>query len=185
MRTSRGISVGIATVARLGQITLVTTIATASLAACAPAIDGPVERQRATDREDGDRLAAQLAQLPGAVRAEVTLRRATRDPLGVTAPTAATAAVLVIVDDRADRAAITRSATTLAHATAPEIPAPAILVEVGAHRPTLARVGPFSVEAGSRGPLRALLATTLALIAALAGWIAVRELRQRRGNSAQ
>jgi type III secretory pathway lipoprotein EscJ len=149
-----------------------------AIGACAPSVDGPLERQRITDREDADRLAGQLATLPGAVSASVTLHRPTRDPLAVTPPSPASAAALVVVDDRTDRAAITQSATALLHAAAPEITAPVVLVEVGAIRPVLAKVGPFTVEAASRGPLRAALAIALALVAALAGWIAVRERRR-------
>jgi len=55
-----------------------------------------------------------------------------------------------------------------------------IEVVVGAHRPTLAKVGPFSVEDRSRGPLRITLAVALAVVAALAGWIAVRERTRAR-----
>lgn len=94
------------------------------------------------------------------------------------APAAATGAIVVIVDDQTDRAAITRTAEVLYAATAPGLPRPAIVVEIGAHRPTLATVGPFTVEARSRGPLRVALAIALALIAALAAWVSVRE-RQR------
>ena len=149
------------------------------LAACAPTVDGPADRQRTVDREDADRLAAQLGTLPGAVRASATLHRAVRDPLAVTPPSPSSAAVLVIVDDRADRAATARAATELTRAAAPEIERPVILVEVGAVRPTLAKVGPFTVEAASRGPLRAALAIALALVALLAGWIALRERARR------
>ncbi|HSK02488.1 MAG TPA: hypothetical protein VK932_14645, partial [Kofleriaceae bacterium] len=70
----------------------------------------------------------------------------------------------------------------IARAIAPEVAAPAIVVEAGARRPRLASVGPFTVEAASQAPLRAALAAALALIAALAAWIA---LGQRRGSSAQ
>lgn len=142
--------------------------------ACAPTIDGPVERQRTADAADGTRLATQLAQLPGAVRADVTLRRPTVDPL-TQAATPGSAAVLVVVDDGADKRAITRSAIALVHGTAPEIAEPSIVVELGATRPRLAQVGPVTVEAGSKGRLVALLAVALALIAVLAGWIAWRE----------
>lgn len=152
------------------------------LAACAPTVDGPAERQRTVDREDADRLAAQLQTLPGAVSASATLRRAVRDPLAVSPPSPSSVAVLVVVDDRADRAATTRAATELTRAAAPEIERPVILVEVGAIRPTLAKVGPFTVEAASRGPLRAALVVVLVLVAALAGWIAMRELRARRAG---
>lgn len=158
------------------------------LAACAPTVDGPADRQRAIDREDADRLASQLAALPGAISASATLHRSVRDPLAVTSPSPSSAAVLIVIDDRADRTAITRSATELTRATAPEIERPVILVELGAIRPTLAKVGPFTVEASSRGPLRAALAIALVLVAALAGWIAVRARPARgylRGNSDQ
>jgi len=144
------------------------------LVACAPQIDGPLERQRAIDRDDSGRLATQLAQLPGAVRADVTLHRPAFDPL-TSAATPASAAVLVVVDDGADRTAIKRSAIALVRGTAPEIAEPAIIVELGAVRPVLARLGPFSVAARSRPALLATLATTCALIALLAAWIAWRE----------
>ena len=169
--------------------------------ACAPAVDGPAERQRALDREDGARLAAQLAALPGVVRAEAVIRRPARDPLAPAPAAPAAASLAILIDDRADRAAITSAAHTLSRAIAPEA-APAIVVEVGEVRPSLARVGPFTVEAASQAPLRAALAAALAVIAALAGWIGWTRLGrsrprrsaatappdrsgQRRGNSAQ
>ena len=144
------------------------------LVACAPQIDGPIDRQRAIDRDDSTRLAAQLAQLPGAVRADVALHRPAYDPL-TGAATPASAAVLVVVDDVADRTAIKRSAIALVHGSAPEIAEPSIVVELGARRPVLARVGPFSVTAGTRPALVATLATACALVALLAAWIAWRE----------
>lgn len=152
-----------------------------ALAACAPTITGPAERQRALDREDGARLAAQLAALPGVVRAEAVIRRPARDPLAPGSPTAAppaAASLAITVDDRADRAAIAGAARTLARALAPEA-APAIVVEVGAIRPRLAKVGPFTVEAASQAPLKAALAAALALIAALASWIGWTARRRR------
>ncbi len=149
-----------------------------AITACAPRVDGPVERQRAADHVDGDRLAQQLAALPGAVSAHVTLHRAVADPLTTTPPVPSSAGVLLVVDDEADRAAVARAATALVRAAAPEITSPEVIVEVGAHRPALATVGPFTVEERSRGPLRAALAIALAAIAGLAAWIAVRE-RQR------
>jgi hypothetical protein len=164
--------------------------------ACAPAVDGPAERQRALDREDGARLAAQLAALPGVVRAEVVLRRAVRDPLipPAAAPAPPGASVVAIVDDRADRAAIADAARTLLRPLAPDA-TPAILVEVGATRPRLAKVGPFTVEAASKPALQAALAAALGVIAALAAALAYlawsarrrpgRQPPQRRGNSAQ
>jgi hypothetical protein len=153
------------------------------LAACAPQIDGPIEHQRALDRDDAARLAVQLAELPGALRADVTLHRPVTDPLS-RETTPAGGAIVIVVDDHADRTAIADAARRLAHATAPEIPDPAVAVEIGAARPELARVGPFTVEAHSKSALIAALAGALALIAALAAWIAYRE-RYARGSRAQ
>jgi len=160
------------------RVALGIVLALLGVAACAPTVDGPADHQRSIDREDADRLAAQLAALPGAIGAHATLHRSVRDPLAVTPPSPSSAAVLIVVDDRADRPAVTRAATELTRATAPEIARPVILVEVGAIRPTLAKVGPFTVEAASRAPLRAALAIALVLVAALAGWIALRERRR-------
>ena len=150
-----------------------------ALAACAPTVDGPLERSRAADREDARALEAQLAKLPGAASATVTLHRPARDPLGVSPPSSAAASVLLVVDDATDRAAITASATTLVRAAAPEVSAPAIVVAVGVHRAQLVDVGPFVVDKRSAGALKAALAIALAVIAALAGWIALRERRAR------
>jgi len=155
-----------------------------ALAACAPAIDGPVERQRAIDREDSAHLSVQLAHLPGVVQADAALHRPTVDPLTQLA-SPASAAIVLVVDDRADRAAVMSSARQLARATAPEIPEPMIAVELGATRPTLAPLGPFSVEASSKPYLRGLLAALLALLAVCAAYIAWRERYRRRGSSAQ
>ena len=149
--------------------------------ACAPQIDGPVEHQRALDRDDSVRLAAQLAELPGAVRADVTLRRPVVDPL-TEASTPASAAVLIVVDDQADRRAIQRSAIALVRGTAPEISEPAIVVELGAVRPQLASVGPFTVEARSKPRIVAAFAIALALVVALAGFVAWRERWRVRRN---
>jgi type III secretory pathway lipoprotein EscJ len=145
-----------------------------ALAACAPPIDGPIDHQRTIDTADAERLAAQLSQLPGAVRAEVTLHRPVVDPL-TEASTPPSAAVLVVVDDKADRRAVTRSAVALVRGTAPEIPEPEIVVELGAVRPQMASIGPLTVEARTKPTLVALLAIAFALIAGLAGWVAWRE----------
>ena len=138
---------------------------------CAPSVDGPVDRQRAVDRDDATRLHAQVLALPGVARAEVVLTRPARDPLATTSPTSPTTSLVIVVDDRADRAKIEASARTLARAITPAVD-PTIVVEVGVHRPALATVGPFTVAQSSKGPLKAALAIALALIAALAGWIA-------------
>jgi type III secretory pathway lipoprotein EscJ len=149
-------------------------LVTIFVVACAPTIDGPIERERHADRSDSAQLASQLGQLPGAVRAEVTLHRPTVDPLTQQA-TPASAAILVVIDDRADRRAITRSTIALVRGPPPDIAEPAFVVEIGATRPVLTSVGPFTVEARSRRRVIAALATAFALIAALAGWIAWRE----------
>jgi hypothetical protein len=163
--------------------------AIAGLAACAPTIDGPADHQRAIDRDDADRLAAQLAVLPGAVRATVALHRPLRDPLATPQQLPPpTLAAVIVVDDGADRGAVTAAATHLARAAAPEVDAPNIAIELGAERPVLARVGPFVVAARDRGALVATLATAAALVALLAGWIAWRErwrVQRERGSSTQ
>lgn len=147
-------------------------------AACAPAVDGPAERQRAADELDTRRLSAQLAALPGVVRAEVLLRRPAADPLAPAARARPAASVVVIVDDRADREATRGATRALVRAAAPDVE-PTIVVEVGAVRPELAKVGPITVEAGSRGLLRGTLAVAFVVILALAGWIVLRERRAR------
>jgi type III secretory pathway lipoprotein EscJ len=146
--------------------------------ACAPKVDGPVEQQRAADREDAIALGAQLATLPGAVSATATIHRPARDPLALGAPSPASVAVLVVVDDATDRVATTSAANTLVKAAVPEVTTPAVVVMVGAHRAELAKVGPFVVDKSSAGALKAVLAVALALIAGLAGWIALRERRR-------
>jgi hypothetical protein len=175
-------------------IAVAAAVATVAAAGCAPQLDGPLERQRAVDRDDADRLAAQLAALPGAVAANVVLHHAFRDPLAAAPPIPATFAAVITVDDRADRDAIRAAATRLARAAVPELaaaaaPAPAIepviVIDPAVHRPVLARVGPFSVEDGSRAPLKLALALGCATIAALAAALALRAGRHRRGNSAQ
>jgi hypothetical protein len=155
-----------------------------ALAACAPVVDGPAERQRALDREDSARLAAQLSARTTPGSAEAVVRRPVRDPLAPGPAAPAAASIAIAVDDRADRAAISAAAQTLARALAPQT-APAIVVQAGEPRPTLARVGPFTVEAGSQAPLKLALAAALAVIAALAAWVVRATLRYRRGSSAQ
>lgn len=154
---------------------------------CAPLVDGPIDRQRAIDRDDGDRLAAQLARLPGVAAASVVLRRAMRDPLGATAPAAPMLAAVIAIDDATAPEAIRAAATRLARATLPELPPADLAIEiaVAVHRPIVAMVGPFSVEESSRGALRATLALGCAAIAGLAGGLALCARRHRLGSSAQ
>src|SRR5262245_45517994 len=144
-----------------------------AIAACAPPIDGPAERARVADRDDSAALAAELAALPGATSAHVVLHRPARDPFTL-ATSPASAAVLVIVDDRANVAEIEATTRRLVRAAAPEITSPVVAVMVGVHRPDVARVGPFTVEAGSKHLLQAVLVGALALVAALASYVALR-----------
>ncbi|CAN5689770.1 hypothetical protein BH11MYX2_BH11MYX2_31730 [soil metagenome] len=146
-----------------------------ALMSCAPTVDGPIERQRVIDQQDARALRAELAVLPGAIDAEVVLHRGALDPLAppwATVP-ATTATAVIVVDDLADRAATTARATQLVEASAGNV-RPTIIIAVGAHRPELASLGPFVVDASSKGPRKATLAIALALIAGLAGWIALR-----------
>jgi type III secretory pathway lipoprotein EscJ len=149
------------------------------LIACAPIVDGPAESARAVDLADSDRLSAQLASLPGALSAHATLHHAFREPL-TAASSPASAAVLVVIDGGADLATTRAAATALVRATAPDIVPDmaaanaAVVVEVGAPRPVLATVGPFTVEEHSRSRLIATLVAGLAIIAGLALVIARR-----------
>jgi type III secretory pathway lipoprotein EscJ len=141
--------------------------------ACAPPVDGPAERARTADAQDGAALERALAALPGATSAHAVLHRGFHDPLaGTDAP--ASAAVLVVVDDRANVSDVEAAAKRLVHAAAPDIAAPEVIVAVGAHRPELARVGPFTVDARSKRLLAGVLVAGLALVAALAGYVALR-----------
>lgn len=138
-------------------------------------VDSPADRARAADLADSDRLSVQLAALPGALSAHATLHHTFRDPLTpVVASSPSSAAVLIVIDGGADVAATRDAATALVRATAPDIAQPAVLVEVGAPRPVLATVGPFTVEQHSRSRLIATLAAGLAIIAGLALVIARR-----------
>ena len=174
----------------LGIFAIAAMIATG----CAPPIDGPLEQQRAIDREDGDRLAAQLLQLPGVVTATVVLHHARRDPLAVNSTAAATFGAVIATDDQAAPDAIRAATLRLARAAVPELDgttAPPIEINAAVHRPTLAKVGPFWVSASSQAPLRAVLALGCLAIAGLAGTLAVSARRargarrHRLGNSAQ
>jgi hypothetical protein len=170
----------------IGAIQLA-AIALAISVGCAPVVDGPIDHQRAIDRDDGDRLAVQLARLPGAASASVVLHHARRDPLGATAPAAAMLTAVIAIDDRAAPEAIRAAAVRLARATLPELPPSELAIEISVtvHRPTLARVGPFSVEESSRAALKASLALGCVAIAGLAGALALRARRHRLGSSAQ
>jgi hypothetical protein len=154
---------------------------------CAPVIDGPIDHQRAIDRDDSARIAAQLAHLPGVVTADVVLRRAMRDPLALAPPSPAAFSAVLTVDGHAEPPVIRAATERLARAALPELPGAPLAIEIhaGAPRATVARVGPFLVEASSRAPLKAVLAAGCLAIAALAGALARTAWRHRLGNSAQ
>jgi hypothetical protein len=154
---------------------------------CAPVVDSPVERQRAIDRDDGDRLGAQIARLPGVAEASVVLRRAARDPLGAAPASPPMLTAVVAIAAAAEPEAIRAAATRLARAALPELRPDDLAIEVTAavHRPVIAQVGPFSVEQSSRAGLRATLALAFASIAGLGGALALRAWRHRLGSSAQ
>lgn len=143
----------------------------AVLTACAPVVDGPVEKQATLDHTDEQRLTTQLVALPGVTRAEVVLRRAVRDPLATLPPPTSAASIVLVVDDKADRPRLEAAARSLARTLAPDTD-PTIVVEVGARRAALARVGPFTVDAASKPALKATLAIILTLLAALAAYVA-------------
>ncbi len=151
---------------------------------CAPSVDGVAERQRAVDTDDGAHLAAALGALPGVVSAQATVRRVIDDPLRphAGAAGAATAAVLIVIDDHADRAQTLATARQLARGVAPDVTDPQLVVALSDPRPALAHVGPFEVVASSRRPLILTLAVALAAIAGLALALA---RYARRGSSAQ
>lgn len=140
-------------------------------------VDTPTERARASDRDDAARLALQLRSLPGAVAAEVMLRRRVRDPLTNTEPTPYASAAIV-VDSPAYRGAAVAATTRLLRAAAPEVVRPEVLVAVAAPRAAMASVGPFEVAPATRPRLMATLIGGLLVIAALAAYIAWRARRQ-------
>lgn len=163
---------------------------------CAPTVDGVAERQRAIDTDDGLQIAAALGALPGVVSAQATVRRIVEDPLQPHASTQrpsptqrpssssppGSAALLIVIDDHADRAQTLATARQLVRGVAPDVSDPQIVVAQSDPRPALAHVGPFEVVASSRRPLILTLAVALAAIAALALALA---RYARRGSSAQ
>lgn len=152
--------------------------AIAWLAACAPTVDGPIEHQRAIDRDDSTRLTAQLALIPGVVASQVVLHHAARDPLALAPAAPAVFSAVITTDDAAAPDALRAAAIRLARALAPEL-GDAVAVEVVpvVHRPTVVRVGPFSVEDRSQ---RALRITLVIACLAIAGLAALLMRRSRR-----
>lgn len=144
------------------------------LVACA-SVDGPVEQGRARDRADEARVSAQLAQLPGVQRASVVIERPVADPLSNAKPGTPHVTALIVVDGEAERPRVTAASQQLLAAL--EI-APTLIVDVGRPPPELVDVGPFTVEAHSRTPLRITLAAALFAIAALGALLARARMRR-------
>jgi hypothetical protein len=144
------------------------------IAACAPALDSPIEHQRAVDRDDAHALTTQLLHLPGVIAADAVLARPASDPLsGISAPAAGS--IVLVVDATADRSELEHAAKARAHLVAPEIPDPQVAIVASAPRAELSRLGPFLVATRDRTPLGALLAVCLALVAAASGYVMWRE----------
>jgi type III secretory pathway lipoprotein EscJ len=157
------------------------------IAACAPELATPADRQRATDRDDADRIAAAVAGIPGVVAAHAAVQHDVADPLAARprplAPPRAAVAVVVAAD--VDEAALVATARALAGASGV---APARVEVAVARAPApatgaYAQVGPFTVAARSAAALRATLVALLVAIAAAAGVVAVGQ--RRRGNRPQ
>jgi type III secretory pathway lipoprotein EscJ len=160
---------------------IVLALAVAGVACDRDLVPPPRAAHDARDDADARRIEVQLAAVPGIAAAHAIVRRPFRDPLvrTTTPPVPATASILIVVDPRADRAAVTATATDLATAALPDV-APAAIRQVvvpAAATATLASasVGPFDVAPGSRRPLIATLVVALVAILALAGWTAWRE----------
>jgi hypothetical protein len=158
-------------------------IALVALVACTARVDGPSDDHAARDRAAAVELAAHLTALPGIARASAIVHTPFADPLAPPAPAAArtTASIAIAIAPGMDAARVSRDARTLATAALGADSADVtIAVEAAPDAPALATVGPFTVAARDRGALTATLVAALAIIAALAAWIAAMQLRQRR-----
>lgn len=140
-------------------------------------VPSPRARHDAADGADAGQLERQLAAIPGVASASVVVHRPFVDPLAPPSPpTAATASVLV-VEARSDPS-IEQRVRTLARAALPDVPVSIVVAPPVAPPVATANVGPFVVAAESKRALQATLAIALAVIAALAGYVA---WNQRRG----
>jgi hypothetical protein len=144
-----------------------------AVCACAPAIDTAAERASAIDAGDAEHAAAVIRTAPYVIDARVALHRAFRDPL-TGASSRGAAMVVVIVDARAQSAAIDAVARSAIRALMPDV-TPQVVVTAAGQRDELARVGPFTVAASSKLPLTVVLVLLLAAVAALAGYVAWRD----------
>jgi hypothetical protein len=177
---------------------LALALALAMTGACSdPRVDTPAAQHAARDLTDAAALARHLEVIPGVVRASAWLTRPFADPLAPPRrPGRVIASIAIVLAGDADRAAVETSVRTLAaqalaadaSAEAATADAPQISVFVASALPPppkLAHVGPFRVQASSRGPLIATFAAGLLAIVALCLWIVVIELRRRREESLQ
>lgn len=152
-----------------------------ALVACTAKVDGPADLHAARDRAAAVELAAHLSVLPGVARASAIVHTPFADPLAPPAPAArTTASIAIAIAPGLDAARVSRDARTLATAALGADSADVtIAVEAVPDVPALATVGPFTVAARDRGALVATLVLALAIIAALAAWIALLQLRRR------
>lgn len=154
-------------------------------------VPAPADVAMAKDVRDGDRLAAQLQNVPGVVAATVLLRRPHRDPWtgrGSTPDSGASASVLVV-----GAVPSPSVVTDLARAALPEVAPDRLLVRVlptstptvSTASPThLARVGPFWVAERSRLPLTAAMVCLLGVVFGLSVLLLRRERNKGRIVSA-
>jgi len=164
-----------------------------------PRLGAPADEQRVRDRALASDLARHIEVIPGVERVSAWVRHPVRDPLapdtlafrGADAGSdrdddpAARAAASIAVVTRAgvSPSTIATQARTLAVAALGDVRADDVEVMIVAALPPppeLVDLGPFRVERGSRTGLVITLAAALVLIAGLASWIVVIDLRSRR-----
>jgi hypothetical protein len=156
-----------------------------ALVACTVHVDGPSDEHAARDRTAGVELAAHLGALPGIAHASAIVRTPYDDPLRPPAPAAppakTTASIAIALAPGADAVRIEGDARALAAAALHADPADVTIHAASPpDAPALAHVGPFEVVARDRTALTLTLIAALAIIAALAAWIASLQLRARR-----
>ncbi len=141
----------------------------------------PADASRAADVARADRLRAHLAALPAVTGASVIIERTAVDPLArvlVAAPPTIAIALVAHPEVEVGRLeAVTRTAAEVVVGRDARV---AIAIVPALDRPALARLGPFTVAAAARGPLLALIAGALLVIAALA--IALTVVLARRAD---
>ncbi len=167
---------------RRGLVALLATAALGSACSIEDALPpSPAAAARAADDALGRRLRAHLIALPMIADAEVVIERAPPDPLART-PAVATPSVTIalVADADAPVDRLDGLARAAARTLVGDDARTAITILPVHRRPTLARLGPFTVAASARGPLLAVIAGALAVIAVLAAALTVVLARRRR-----